>query len=390
MASKEIHKKTVRDKLDVRNEPHWGAKLGTGLFLGFRRAVDGGTWVARQRDHEGRQHYEKLGNALTVTYDEAATAARAFGKRIDGGVTDEVDTVEAACVAYVANRLREKGESNANDIAGRLKKHVYATAADGKTLPGERLGKIKLGRLRQDDIEAWRAGLAMKDISKNRVMASLRAALNYAVRRRWVGAERAIEWANVKDFVVKTRRQVYLEPAERKALLAVMPDHARPFIRALCLLPLRPGAMAALVAGDLDKRHRMLTVGHDKKDDKNHGGRIISLSGAAFDLLAAYSKDKLPGAAIFTNANGIAWNKDSWKELFTPEARAAANVNPKTVAYSLRHSTITDMLAGGVDSLTVARIAGTSIQKIEEHYGHLIDKHAALAVEVLAKLEAAA
>jgi site-specific recombinase XerD len=379
MARIALEKKTHRAQLTARREPYWGAPLARGLFLGFRRAADGGTWIARQRDHDGKQHYESLGNAEHVPYDDAVTAAQAFGKRIEGGITDEVETVEAACVAYVANRLREKGEKNANGSAGLFRNHVYTHT----------LGQTKLARVRQDDIEAWRAGLAMKDVSKNRVLAALKAALNYAVRRRWVGAERAVEWASVKDHVAKTRRQVYLEPAERKALLAAMPDHAQPFVRALCLLPLRPGAMAMLTAGDLDKRHRMLTVGHEKTDDKNHGGRVISLSGAAFDLLAAGCKGKLPGAPIFTDANGIAWNKDSWKLLFT-DAREAAQVHPQTVAYSLRHSTITDMLAGGVDSLTVARIAGTSIQKIEEHYGHLIGKHAALAVEVLAKLEAAA
>jgi site-specific recombinase XerD len=52
-------------------------------------------------------------------------------------------------------------------------------------------------------------------------------------------------------------------------------------------------------------------------------------------------------------------------------------------AYTLRHSVITDMLTGGMDSLTVARMAGTSLAMIEKHYGHLLHDHAAKAMAAL-------
>lgn len=370
-----IDKKTQRDKLTPRREPYWGAPLSRGLFIGFRKLADGGTWIARQRDEDGRQHYESLGHADHVAYDDAVKLARAFGKRVDGGIdTSEVGTVAEACAAYVKDRRREKGDKNADATAALYRCHVNE----------HRIGAIKLGKLKADDIKAWRAELAMKDASKNRVLSALKAAMNYAVAQRYLGADRSIEWASVKDFVEKARRQVYLPPVERRALLDAMPEAGRPFARALCLLPLRPGAAAQLTVANLDKRHKLLHIDHDK----HHAGRIIPLSGAAFDLLAEHCKGKLPGAPIFADTKGAAWINDTWKELFRV-GRKAAKLNPATCAYSLRHSTITDMLTGGVDSLTVARIAGTSIQKIEEHYGHLLNQHGALAVEVLARLETA-
>lgn len=39
--------------------------------------------------------------------------------------------------------------------------------------------------------------------------------------------------------------------------------------------------------------------------------------------------------------------------------------------YSLRHTAISEMIASGIDSFEVARMAGTSTEMIDKHYGHL-------------------
>ncbi|MDK2576081.1 hypothetical protein QO025_24450, partial [Burkholderia pseudomallei] len=41
------------------------------------------------------------------------------------------------------------------------------------------------------------------------------------------------------------------------------------------------------------------------------------------------------------------------------------------VMYSLRHTAISEMIASGIDSFEVARMAGTSTEMIDKHYGHL-------------------
>ena len=63
--------------------------------------------------------------------------------------------------------------------------------------------------------------------------------------------------------------------------------------------------------------------------------------------------DKLPAAPLFAQASGKAWNKDAWKKPMK-EAAAAAGLPPGTVLYTLRHSTITDLVIDGLDLLTVA------------------------------------
>lgn len=60
------------------------------------------------------------------------------------------------------------------------------------------------------------------------------------------------------------RRELYLDRDERKKLIDATSDEGRPFVKALCLLPLRPGALAGLKVRDFDKRTRALTIGKEK------------------------------------------------------------------------------------------------------------------------------
>ena len=52
-------------------------------------------------------------------------------------------------------------------------------------------------------------------------------------------------------------------------------------------------------------------------------------------------------------------------------------------AYTLRHSTITDLVSAGLPLLTIAQISGTSAEMIERHYGHLASDAATKALEGL-------
>ena len=61
-----------------------------------------------------------------------------------------------------------------------------------------------------------------------------------------------------------------------------------------------------------------------------------------------------------------------------------SKAKPKTTAYTLRHSTITDLVTSGLPILTIAQISGTSVEMIEKHYGHLRNDAALTALEQLA------
>ncbi len=370
MARFEIDKVRVRSRLPARREPYWGAPIERGLFLGFRKLDDGGTWIARQRDDDGKQRYQSLGHAANVAHDDAVKAARTWAKVVDAGVdTSEVKTVADACKAYVKDRPQEVGDANADDAEGRFERTVY----------GHSIGKVKLAKLRMQQVKDWRAGLEMSDASKNRTLSAFKAALNFAVASRYVEAGKAIEWEQVKPYEVTTRRDLYLDRQQRHALIENLPEHARAFVRGLCLLPLRPAALASATVKDLDAKRGALRIVKDKAG----AGRVIALSPDASNLLREQGKGKLPRAPLVAYTDGSHWHEERWKQPIK-KAAAAAKLPVGVCAYTLRHSVITDMLAGGMDSLTVARIAGTSLAMIEKHYGHLLRDHAAKAMAGLA------
>lgn len=379
MARESIDLARTRNRLTIRREPYWGAPIARGLFIGFRKLVDGGTWIARLRDDDGRQHYNSIGHADSVPYDDAVKAAHTWAKQVDAGVdTSEVQTVKEACEAYVKDRRREVGDANADDAEGRFTRTVY----------GHSIAKVKLTKLRAEHVKEWRSGLMvakrgkarpMADASKNRTLSALKAALNFAVASRYVEAGRAIEWERVTPYEVNTRRDLYLNREQRHALVDALPEHARPFVRALCLLPVRPGALAAAIVADFNPKQDSLRV----TTDKAGAGRIIALSPEAKALARAQAKGKLPAAPLIAYDDGSHWHKERWKQPIK-KAATLAKLPASVCAYTLRHSVITDMLVGGMDSLTVARMAGTSLAMIEKHYGHLLHDHAAKAMAGLA------
>jgi hypothetical protein len=55
--------RSARSKCEVRREPYW-VRMDAGAFIGYRRLSSGnGTWIARLRGDDGKQHYHALGSA---------------------------------------------------------------------------------------------------------------------------------------------------------------------------------------------------------------------------------------------------------------------------------------------------------------------------------------
>ena len=389
--STKIDTVSARDKLPARHAPYWH-KIRAECHLGFRKTTTEsvGAWIARYRDATGRYQLHSLGSLEQVTgakrYDEAAKLAGDwFDHRGKGGAREAI-TVEQACKRY-AQKARDEGrESAAKDLDGRFRRWVYSD----QKLSGTPLLKLTPGMLTD-----WRNKLVttpakLQDKTKeatkpraasstNREMAVLKAALNLALEDGYATSDTA--WKTklklIKD--ATQRRDCYLDLAQRKALIANAPKGLAALITALSLIPLRPGSVAALTVSSFDKRLGVLTVGKDKAGRD----RKINLPTSTAAFFAEQAKDKLPTAPLIARADGQFWNKDSWKYPFKDAAKAAG-LPANAVAYNLRHSAITDLIAlHRLDTMTVAQLSGTSLAMIEKHYGHLLRDHAA---DALAKL----
>jgi integrase len=210
-------------------------------------------------------------------------------------------------------------------------------------------------------------------------MASLRAALNLAKLNGAVTTDAAWLKALQPLSVGTKRRELYLERSDITKLIDASPADLAVFLRALALVPLRPGALSSLTVSDFDKRLSVLRIGKDKANSD----RKIKLPPATAEFFGNLAKDKLPGAALLSRANGSAWTKATWVPAIR-EAASATKLPAGVTSYTLRHSTITDLIGAGLDALQVARISGTSLQMIEKHYGHLRNDHAAQAMAALA------
>ena len=380
-----LQKVAERKRLKPRRDPYF-AVLSRGRALGFRKLTSdtAGTWIARWRDSDtGRQHRKQLGPLDTLPANEryraATRAAEKWFEHLEVGGSHQSLTIADACARYVEHLRAGKGDKAALDVQQRFARHVLDDA---------RFADQNLAHLKRQAVAAWRRRLQNKptntgaersDSALNRDLTALRAALNLAHADGLAMATTAWDQALLPIKGADRRRDLYLDREQRRALIEHAPADLALLVRAQCAVPIRPGAMALLNAGDYEPRLRALTVPADKAG----AHRRIVLPDATAALFAEAARDKLPAAPLFSRADGQRWNKDSWKHPLKAAAKAA-DLPPQTTMYSLRHSTISDLVHGGLDLLTVAQISGTSVQMVQDHYGHLRSTVAATALEALA------
>jgi len=353
----------VRNSLKPRREPYWGAPLDNGAYLGFRKiAAESGSWIARRRDADsGRQTYKALGQATSkFGFESAKRAALVWFRAQEAGVRSDVVSVADACRAYVIDREREKGKSTAHDVEKRFQRTLYST----------RLGATPLSKLRTMQIKAWRDELALSKPTANRTMTSLKAALNFAVRNRLVQATAAREWADVRPFSVKERRRdLFLDLAQRRALLNAANGSLRDLVEAAILTGARAGELVNATVSQFDGRTKTATfVGKT-------GSRQVPLSDAAVSLFIRLAGDRAGEERLLLRDDGRPWAHSDWDKLVRSSA-ARANLPAGVCLYTLRHSFITQAIADGLTTLDVARLVGTSLVMIDRHYGQFVQSAA--------------
>ena len=378
----------AREKLKPRREPYW-QRVRKGCFVGYRKMTMSGhgSWLARARQEEigAKQLFKPLGEfddlAGHQRFDAATKAALAWFDHLGRGGITHAATVSDACARYVLHLKATKSS--------------YETVKDNDVnyvLNHAKLAATELSKLTPAHIETWRNSLRdlptrsggrrgerRTESTLNRDMTCFRAALNLAYLDGLLTSDHAwrAKLRPIKN--VDQRRELYLDRAQRLMLLEKAPPDLAAFLRGLCYLPLRPGALATLTAGDYDRRLKVLRIGHDKSG-KDRRIKLPDVTAAFFNEA---SEDKPPTAPLLPRADGKAWHKDAWKWP-VKVAVGAAGLPAATTAYTLRHSVISDLVHDGLDLLTVAQISGTSVVMIERHYGHLRSEVAAGALARLA------
>lgn len=369
--SENLKSKTARRALAVRREPYWN-RIENGLYIGYRALPNGaGTWIGRRRGDDGKQQYHSIGTL--EDYDDAVKAVMTWASELNQGVVRFDAKVSDACQNYVNHIRIAKSPTSALDAEGRFKRLVY----------GKPIGNIPLNKLTTAHVRSWlneqvrlddaedEDDIRRSKDSANRNLASFKAALNQALRDRLVATDAA--WKTVVPFVgVGKRREYLLSPAERQTLLLSAQDDLRTLITALFLTGARPGEIANARLADFDKKAgTMLLSGKT-------GRRLVPLSSRAIKFFKEATAHRIGDQPLLVREDGTPWTKDWWKKLLKA-AVAAAGLPDEIVLYHIRHAAISEMIAHGMDSAIVAKLAGTSTAMIDKHYGHLrMDKTRAM------------
>jgi hypothetical protein len=320
-----IDTKRGRDALKERREPYW-YKLSKGRYLGLRKLPDGhSSWVARIRLDEGGQSYRALGeNTELFEFDQAKVAAENWFRDCERGVSGRNEdgteaTVRTACIAYV-RALRKEGRAEAaHDAHMRFRRTVYGATADSELETGEgaarqsttgsepkkgdakgpephSISKTPLAKIRGARLRDWHLDLTAKGLSKasaNRTLTALKAALNLAVRDRRVGGEITRELADVVPLKgASKRRDLFLDVAQRRALLIAAQGGARDLMEAAMCTGCCAGELTSARRGAFDARTTTLSV------TGKTGSRSIPLAAPAVALFARLARDKLPTAFL--------------------------------------------------------------------------------------------
>lgn len=367
MATNPLLSKSARDALKTRRDPYFVA-LRKGVYVGYRRLAEGdGTWIAR-RLVQGTKAYQfkSLGTLAghEDAYKEAVKLTDAWAGSVDQGMSHKATTVKAACEAYVTHLKAHKTKSSAADAEGRFKRLVYDQPLGSTTLEKLRTTTLRTWMHDQLDDEGDEDDLRRSKDTANRNLNTLKAALNLALRDRLVATDEG--WKTVTIFPRSGKRRTGdLNSLNSLNLLNnCSTPNLRNLVRALMLTAVRPGEIATANVGDFNKdQGTMVLTGKT-------GTRTVTLSTAAVEFFKECAKDKLPGAPLLSDEFGNRWRKDAWKKPFR-KACEAAELPDDVVMYTLRHAAISNMIAGGVDTFVVARLAGTSTTMIDKHYGHL-------------------
>ncbi len=358
----DLKSKNSRSKLAPRREPYW-ARVDEGLAVGFRSLASGeGTWIGRR--HEGAGKYLNRSFGAVATFDEAVKLVRDWGQAVGYGATHKAVTVEEACRAYVTHQRTQKGAASASDAEGRFKRLVYGHALGGQVLDKLRTTTVKKWMDDQLDDDGDEEDLRKSKDSANRNLNTLKAALNLALKDRLVATDAG--WKTVTAYAgVGKRRGRFLHLEERTALIQHCDgDDLRALVTTLLLTGARPGEIASADVSAFNARAGTLQL------TGKTGTREVTLSTEAVNFLKLQSRDKLPAAPLLCDAYGNRWHRDAWKDRIK-QAVLSAGLPGDVVLYTIRHTAISELIAGGMDVFIVAKLAGTSTAMIDKHYGHL-------------------
>lgn len=125
------------------------------------------------------------------------------------------------------------------------------------------------------------------------------------------------------------------------------------------------------LVGDFQRQSRTIVLGRHKRSHTMRSPipRTITLNEDAYAVLVRLAHGKPDTAHLVVSGGGSPYDTCTFGNRFAT-LRRQAGVRPLITAYSFRHLWVSEALMAGLDSLIVAKMAGTSVSMVEKTYGH--------------------
>ena len=393
-----IDSRSARARLSARREPYWTV-LAEGRAIGYRKGKKGGSWVARWRDPEGKQHYQALGASddavdpdgqTVLSYPQAQERARTW--------VDETS-------AHHSAGWRQKGPYTVSDalrdyhawMDSEGKRSVGDSRTRAATLINPSLGKTEVSRLTTAQIREWRDRLAeaparlrtgrgqeqqyraepageeairRRRSTANRTLTVLKAALNHAFNEGRVPSDLA--WRRVKPFQgVDAARVRYLTVSEGQRLVNASDPDFRKIVQAALATGCRYGELTALNVEDFNPDSRTVHV----RKSKSGRGRHIVLTDEGAALIRALASGRAARDPLLPRQDGSRWGTAHQAR---PLKKACERAKVEVSFHELRHTYASLAIMNGLELLPLARNLGHSdTRMVEKHYGHLTESYVA-------------
>ena len=394
---KRLESRSARSKLRRGRTPHWRA-LEEGkvsrVHIGYQchEGAPAGRWLLRRYLARHRYSVETLGFAdddrtvpadgvQTLTFEQAVAKARS-----KVAVTPQAQqgplTVRQAWQRYV--EAKEDESKNFRDMNGRAKVYI---------LPA--LGDLVVAELTTEILRKWHANMARspaqlrpgkgrpkykpapksdeeiraRKVSANRMLTSLRAALNHAYDEGLIKHRDAWD-RRLKVFKsVNTARLQYLSVEQAQRLINAADPGFRPLLQAALETGARYGELIRLRVQDFNTDADTVAVRRAKSGKPRH--IYLTPKGAAF--FRQHCAGRAGSELMFRRGDGAAWNKGNQERLMR-EACTRANITPPVGFHSARHTWASLAIMNGVPLTVVAENLGhVDTRMVQAHYGHMED-----------------
>ena len=400
--------KNARKNLDDRKAPFWRA-LGEGVHLGYHKGTSGGTWIARYRLLKPKKSAKgSVAFYITKTIgiaDDGKIVADGQRALDYGQAQNAVETWRGELIQAAALENKTPSYTVADAMAdylvyyggyGKLLKEV---SRQSETLIVPKLGAYAVEELDSAIVSGWHKsiaaaparirgakgkepknreapkdpdGIRRRRATANRILTTLKAALNYAFNEGKVADNSA--WRRAKPFKnVDAPKIKYLTISEAQRLINACPPDFRKLVQGALFTGCRYGELIAVEVGDVNPDNKMLFARYTKGGEPRH----VPLTSDGFKFFDQLTAGRAGTAKVFLRDDGSPWGK-SHQNRRLKDACKIAKIKPAISFHILRHTYGSWLAMNGVSLQVIAEALGHKDTRITaRHYAHLAPSYVA-------------